>query len=111
MSNYVLWIDSEHAKIFKTSQKIAEPVIVKKSGGDHHGADHFFHEVAKILEKADELLIVGPGLAKNQFKAHLEKEHHQLAKKVVAIETVDHPTDAQILSSARKSFSSIHNWI
>lgn len=117
MSQTVLWMDSEKAHIFKLKVTGIEKSQVKKVVHDHHTHDkhshhadptleHFFHELALALKDADELLILGPGLGKNHFKNHLEKHHHgDLAKKVVGIENSDHPTDNQILATARKFFT------
>jgi len=120
MSSYVLWLDSEHAKIFKFLPGKVEPHTLKRSEPDHHthahkedqSSEHFFHQVADYLKSATELLIVGPGLAKTHFKTHLEKHHHQqLAQKVLGVESMDHPTDAQIVAAARKSFQAKHLFV
>jgi len=114
MSALVVWMDHEHAKIFALSPEKMETHSLKKHEVRHHtshdeqkhkNAEGFFHELASELKGASELLLVGPGLAKAQFKHHLENHHHQdLAKKVVGMETCDHPTDNQILDLGRKFF-------
>ena len=118
MSSYIVWIDTEHAKLFKMAPTGVELSTIKNETQEHHGfnprdehRDHtkFFHGVAQALNGVSELLIVGPGVAKEQFKHHLEKHHHpDLAKKVLAVESMDHPHDAQILAHARKFFKHAH---
>jgi stalled ribosome rescue protein Dom34 len=115
MSASILFIDSDHAKIFKLNPEKMETTELKKHALDHHTSNekneehekHFFHDVTSKLVGTQELLIVGPGLAKNRFKTHLETHHHQdLLKAVVGMETVDHPTDPQIIAVGRKFFTS-----
>lgn len=49
------------------------------------------------------MLLVGPEDAKTHFQQHLERHHHEaLGKKVIGVETVDHPTDGQIVALAKK---------
>ncbi len=114
MSASILFIDGDHAKIFSLNPGKMETKDLKKSSHHSHNQasesnhDHehkFFHEIASNLKNVKELLIVGPGLAKAKFKTHLETHHHHdLSKSVVGVETVDHPTDAQIAAIGRKFF-------
>ena len=64
----------------------------------------FFDEVAEKLAGAGEILIVGPANAKFGFLKRLQKKHAPIAENVVGIETVDHPTDGQLLNFARAYF-------
>jgi stalled ribosome rescue protein Dom34 len=74
----------------------------------HKDSDKMFHEIATHLNGATEILVMGPGQAKDHIVSHLKNHHHeQLAKKVVGVETVDHPTDNQILDHARRFFKKI----
>ncbi len=113
MAACILFIDSDHAKFFNLNPGKMESSELKKHDVKHHTTGekndehekHFFHEVAGHLKNATEILIVGPGLAKAKFKTHLETHHHQdLAKKIVGVETVDHPTDPQIVAAGKKFF-------
>ena len=105
---YVAWIDSNHSKLFKLATGKMDLHTVNRSNTlDLKNEEYYFHEVAKALKGAQELLLVGPGLAKTHFVAHLKHHHHMdLAKKVVGVETVDHPTEPEILAIARKFFKS-----
>ena len=114
MSAYVIWLDGEHAKIFKMLPGKVETQALNRKEIRHHTSsetanhknhDKFFHELAGRVNDASEILLIGPGLAKTQFKHHLEQHHHAaLAAKVVGIETVDHPTEGEVLARARKFF-------
>jgi stalled ribosome rescue protein Dom34 len=74
-----------------------------KSPADHH----FFEEVAQAIAGAHEILLIGPAQTKHEFAVYLRDKHPQLAKSIVAVENADHPTDAQVLSYARKHFPAL----
>ncbi len=113
MAHYVVWLDSEKAHIFDFTVKGVTKSHLEKKLNDHHthnkkdhhhdGAqDHFFQNLANMIKSAEEILIMGPGLAKNHFKTHLEKQ--DLGKRVIGVENSDHPTDNQIVAAAKKFY-------
>ncbi len=118
MSSYAVWLDHENAKIFKFTPGAKDSVeaqILHRKEIRHHtnraenekkaNEEKFYHDVAAHLGDAKELLILGPGTGKSHFHSHLESHHHHnLAKAVVGVEAMDHPTDKQIVASARKFF-------
>ncbi|MBM3489009.1 MAG: hypothetical protein FJX68_00945 [Alphaproteobacteria bacterium] len=48
--------------------------------------------------------MVGPGTAKLALMRHLHGHAPAVERKVVAVETVDHPSDGQVVAYARKYF-------
>lgn len=117
MSACIIWLDSEHAKIFKISAAGVEKKSLKQTGSAHpvssahfdahknEAIEHFFHQIAGEVGSVEELLIFGSGVAKSHFKSHLEKHHHkQLAQHIVGVETLENLTDNQILEAGRKFF-------
>ena len=72
---------------------------------------HFFEDVARALTSAKEILIVGNGTAKDEFKHHLEHHHKNIAAHVVAVESIEHPTEPQLLAMAKKKFKTIDAWL
>jgi len=121
MAYFVIWTDSDHAKVFKLSSSGTQEETVKRHGqhgaGGHHNKgdksneDHFFHDICKHLQGAEEILIVGPGLAKTHLKHHFDSHHaHDLAKKVVGVESLDHPTEGQIVAFGKKFFKVNHDF-
>jgi len=74
-----------------------------KSPADHH----FFEEVAQAITGAHEILLIGPAQTKHEFAVYLRDKHPQLANSIVAVENADHPSDAQVLSYARKHFPAL----
>lgn len=115
MSATVVWMTHTEATIFRLAPG-AKPVGYRMeatrhgqgpSGNAHKSQDteRFFHEIAIQLDGTTELLLMGPGTAKQEFRHHLEKhKHSKLAAAVVGMETADHPTEPQILALSRKFF-------
>lgn len=119
MISSAVWISSEEAKFFKfnadgvethhmQASHLKHPAetegkIQAKKDGD---AEKFFHEVAKYLVKdnSSRWLIVGAGVAKTQFKHHIEKHHAQDAAKIIGVEAIDKSTDGEIKNFAHDFF-------
>jgi hypothetical protein len=117
----VVWIDHEKATTWQFSTEDQEKTSVKASdqhqrvhsrhsahGGHKTPADpHFFEDVAKALAGAHEILIIGPAQTKIEFATYLREKHPQEGKSIVAVESADHPTDAQVLAYARRHFPAL----
>jgi stalled ribosome rescue protein Dom34 len=116
----VVWIDHVEAHVLHFSKEDVEAKLVHgkphshlhfKGGSQASGRtaedQGYFHQVADALKGAQEILVVGPANAKMEFVKHLDKHVHELRDKVVGVETVDHPTDGQLLAYARKHFRAI----
>lgn len=117
MNHAVLWIDHHEAKIFLDAGDTFSASVVENAhrhvrrhptvtAERRHPADaqHFYHEVAQALEDAAEILVVGPAKAKLEFIKHVHAHDRRLEPKIVGVETVDHPTDGQLLAYARRYF-------
>lgn len=63
----------------------------------------YYDEVIADIRDAESILIFGPGEAKNELKARLEKNN--LGERIVGIETVDKMTDRQVAAKVRQHFS------
>lgn len=126
MSHYhaVVWIDHREAHVMHISPDEIESSIVhpanphvhlhNKRGADKGGTvgsgrapedQGFYHEVVEALKGAQEILIVGPASAKLNLVKHIHNHDKQMIDKVVGVETVDHPSDAQLVVYARKYFA------
>lgn len=64
----------------------------------------YYHAIAEALNGAQEILVVGPAQAKLQLIKHLHAHDPKVADKVVGVETIDHPSDGQLVAYARKYF-------
>ncbi len=120
MSHYhaVVWLDHAEAKVFQFNPSAVEAKVIHaaaagghlhhKAGvigaGKAHGDPAFFASVEQALSGVGEVLVLGPGTAKQEFVHHAEKHAKPLAKKIAAVETVDHLTDNQIVAHARAYF-------
>ena len=113
----VVWLDHVEAHVLHFTREAVESQLVQgkphrqlhhKSGAQASGNaaedQGYFHKIAETLKDAQEILVVGPANAKTEFVKHLNAHDHELGKKVVAVETVDHPSDGQLLAYARKHF-------
>jgi stalled ribosome rescue protein Dom34 len=117
-SHAVVWIDHSEAHVLHFNDEAAETEKIRsrskhqhqhrKSGapGSGHAPDDqaFYHEVAHALADAREILVVGPAGAKLGLLKHMQKHDPAVADKVVGIESIDHPSDGQLLAHARHYF-------
>ena len=113
MSYAIIWIDHEQAKLTRFSETEMERKHFKAHHVDHHShraydyehdSPKFYDDVGAELGKDDRILIIGPGIAKKHFLNRLQEKHADIAKRVIACESSDHPTDNQISAYAEKYF-------
>lgn len=113
-----IWIDHREAKLFGIGLDAVDKHDLHDSKAPHHihrKADHvhlgkspadaqFLSEVADALKPAGAILIAGPGQAKLELASYLKSHHPDIAKRVWAVEQMDHPTDGEVVAAARKFF-------
>jgi stalled ribosome rescue protein Dom34 len=120
-----VWLDHSEARVFHIDKVgFDETVIVAEkphrhihrksgpgavSGRRAAGDPAFYEEVAKALTENEEILVLGPSTAKLELIKYVHKHHAPMASKVVGVETVDHPTDRQIVAYARHYFDVVDN--
>lgn len=116
--NAMVWIDHRTAKVFHFNAEHNEEVVIRNSHQHqnlHHKANsgdsghvsvdkEYLHRVAMELAKAGAVLIVGPGSAKTELRTYLQRFRPDVASRIRAVETLDHPTDGQLLAHGRKFF-------
>ena len=114
----VVWLDHHEARVLEVQPDSFESLTVRAPASHLHrhpkGATEpknhpddekrFFHELAQALAQTQEVLLVGPGPAKLHFIKYAHQHAHDLAARIVGVETVDHPTDAQLVAHARHYF-------
>ena len=107
----VVWIDHHSAQILQFDAEHVQAQKVKAHS--HHTKQHgstvrteheFFGEVCDALGDIAEVLISGSHTAQVDFKHYVDKHRPQLAPQIKGWETVDHPSDAQLVALARKYF-------
>ena len=114
----VIWIDHKEAHVMFLSQDASEAEIIKTKSTHshlHHKANEmgsgrlaldtkYLHSVIEAVKESKEILILGPGSAKLELIKHAHQHDQQIAANFVGVETVDHPSDKEILAYARKFF-------
>jgi len=114
----IVWLDHREARIVGFSIGTSEVIDVHSHsperrihhkagsiGSGHVADDHqFFDEIVEKLAGTHKVLIAGPGNAKTAFETYVQERHVDLAQRVVGIETLDHPTDGELLAHARAYF-------
>lgn len=118
-THIAVWVDHKEARVFHFHPDSAdESTVLAPPHNDHHkhtrgqeglkehpeDLNRFYRGLVTALEGADEILIAGPGMAKVEFRSFLHAYHHELEAKIVGFETVDHPSDAQMVVFAKKHF-------
>ena len=120
MSHYhaVVWLDHSEAHVMHITAEDVEKSIVQPSkththlhakrgavGAGRKAEDHdYYHAVVEALAGAQEILVVGPAQAKLQLVKHIHSHDPAMSDKVVGVETVDHPSDGQLVAFARRYF-------
>lgn len=114
----VLWLDHQEARLFGVEEgKLDEKTIhaphrhlhrhPKGAPAERNHPDdvqHFYRDVAQNLEGAEQILVLGPSTAKVEFFRFAHKHAPAVEKNIVGLETVDHPTDGQIVAYAKRYF-------
>jgi stalled ribosome rescue protein Dom34 len=72
-------------------------------GSGHASPDHdYLQAIAESVADAGAVLITGPANAKAELADHIRRHDPALAKVIAGIETVDHPSDPQLVAYAKK---------
>ena len=110
----VLWIDHHNARIQQFNSTDVESRKVKdhshytrQHGSDVRAIHEFFGEVCDALAGVSEILVTGSTQAQTDFRHYVEKHRPALVSHISGWETVDHPTDAQLVAIGRKFFDSV----
>jgi stalled ribosome rescue protein Dom34 len=113
-----VWLDHHEAHIFHTTASTLDEVVVesprahtqlhRKSGSDdgHRVAEdqRYYRDVAGALTDAVDVLVLGPATAKLELIKYAQRHDPRLGEKIVGVETVDHPTDRQLIAYIQRYF-------
>ncbi len=111
----VVWIDHREARVFHFNPTDVEKLVLHPDnptkqvhhkansiGSGHAAADQdFLHAVAELIADAGAVLITGPANAKNDLVKHIDHHDPKLMKIIAGVETVDHPSDPQLVAHAK----------
>ena len=114
----VVWIDHHEARVFHFNATDVDEIVVHPEhptrhihhkansiGSGHTSEDHaFFQDVINAIGTASAILVTGPANAKTELVKHIHSHDPQVMPSIVAVETVDHPSDAQLVAYARRYF-------
>jgi hypothetical protein len=95
----VLQFDAEHLQ----AQKIKSHNHHTRQHGSLVRTEHeYFGEVCDALAGIGEVLVAGSHGAQKDFRHYMEKHRSAMMKQIVGWETVDHPSEGQLLVLAKK---------
>ena len=119
MKHTLVWIDKEGARVLEIDGETVQHSLVHSPGPhlhrhanerdlrvrDHPDDEHrFFREVARAIEGTGQVLIVGPAKTKLHFFRYVQQHDRLLDQRIIGLETVDHPTDPQLVAHLRSYF-------
>ncbi len=111
----VVWIDHREARVFHFNPTDVDKLVLHPEHPTkhiHHKANSigsgraavnhdFLHAVAQSIADAGAVLITGPANTKTELVKHIDHHDPKLMKLIAGVETVDHPSDAQLVAHAR----------
>lgn len=104
-----VWMDHTQAHVLMFDREHVQAQRVKtRSHHKHQGKDtsdpDYFPAIAAALSGTHEILLAGPGAARNEFRTWCTGHQPDVAKAIVDSVAADHPTDAQMVALARHHF-------
>jgi stalled ribosome rescue protein Dom34 len=113
----IVWIDAQEARISHMEKELRDestilaldthsaPIQTAGIEGPPEASDGFFHQVARALDTADEILIVGPSATKVEFVNYLHKNEHSIDPRILGIEAINYPNDSELAAFAKLYFT------
>jgi stalled ribosome rescue protein Dom34 len=97
----VLQFDAEHVQ----AEKVKTHTHQTRQHGSAVRSEHeYFGQVCDALDGIAEVLVTGPKTGLADFKHYADKHRPETAARIVGYETVDHPSENQLVALARKYF-------
>jgi len=114
----IVWIDHLEARIFHFNAEEVDRLAlhphnptrhihhkVNTTGSGHAPDDHdFFEQVVEAIADASAVLVTGPADTKTALMKHIRDHKPGMVHVIRGVETVDHPTDRQLVAHARAYF-------
>lgn len=114
----LVWIDHHEAKVFQFDATDVEHTTIHSSHPHqhlHHKANsgdsghapldkEFLKHVAASVAQAGAILITGPASAKTELATYIGQTSPELAKRISGVESLDHPTDGELVAFGRSFF-------
>jgi stalled ribosome rescue protein Dom34 len=118
-NNAVVWLDHTKAQVIHFDKDASESDALKthsthphpkQNHADTHANEDdntaFYNDIAAVLKDVQQILVVGPAQEKIAFVKYLTAKVPAISGNIKAVETVDHPSDGQLLNYARRYFTS-----
>lgn len=98
----VLSFDTDHVE----TEKISEHKVYTRQHNSGVRTEHeFFAEVCDALATTGRILVAGSRVAQASFKHYVDSHRPMLVSHIAGWETVDHPTEAELVAMARTYFA------
>lgn len=97
----ILQFDAEHVQAQKVKSSTRH---TKQHGGAVRSEHEFFGHVCDALEGISEILVAGSKTGLADFRHYADKHRSETAQHIVGYETVDHPSENQLVALARQYF-------
>jgi len=113
----IVWIDDNEARIMRVDEGIHHDSTIhapdthdapKQPAGNGGVADDshmYFEQVARALDIADEILIVGPSATKEALVKFMHKNDHAIDPRILGVETVAKVNDQALAGFAKLYFT------
>ena len=110
----VVWLDHNEAHVAMFDKEHEQMQRIRSRSHHKHqgkGTDlsALFADVAHALSGCKEILLSGPGLARNQFREWCSQHQPAVAVHIVDSIAADHPSDAQLVAMAKQYFKKFDN--
>jgi hypothetical protein len=107
----VVFIDHTQAQVlqFDAEQVLPQQLRMHTHHSRQHGSlvrrEHeFFGQVCDALDGVAEVLMTGPRTGLADFRHFADRHRPQTARRIVGYESVDHPSERQLVALARQYF-------
>jgi len=117
MHQTIVWIDAQEARIMLVDKGVhhdstihaADTLHASKEPNGNEGtagdSNPFFEQVARALDAADEILVVGPCATKTAFVKYMHKNDHAIDPRILGVETVAQVDDEAFAGFAKLYFT------
>jgi hypothetical protein len=108
----ILWIDHREARVFHFNAAQTERLLVRAD----HPTRHLHHKAGAIgsghaaedQEFYERVTSSSPANAKTELMKYIARCAPEVRARIASVETVDHPTDGQLVDHARRYFWADH---
>jgi stalled ribosome rescue protein Dom34 len=97
----IIEFDASHTEVHKVK---AHAHYTRQHGSSVRSEHEFFAEVCTALANIPQLLVTGSHQAQADFRHYVEKHRPGVVKQIAGWETVDAPSEGELVALAKKHF-------